>query len=189
MTLSEEERKFRLKVCAHALLVNVAKNSTSSELNLLQNLGKCPDHNKCKNENCTCLPHICFRPHEKLRLAIQSYIEKKLQQCEGADKVYFETDFKRKRNNPVVICMNRLNYSLDYIKEYVKGCTFQMVVLKNLDFYGLMIKISKERPKLSWYTLDCKALNNQKKFAELSGKNLTALDIDFAECTTQTFYH
>ena len=186
MTLSEEERKFRLAICAYGLLVNVAKNSTSGILNFKQILEKCPVHSKCKNENCTCLPHICFRSFEKLKSAIQSYIEKKLQQCEGTDKVFFETDFKRKGNNPVVICMNRLNYTLDYIKEYVKGCAFQMVVLKNLDFYGL---INKERSKLRWYTLDSKALNNKKEFAALSAKNLTALDVDFGECIIKTFYH
>ena len=38
MTLCEEERKFRLSVCAYALLVNVAENSTSSELNLKQSV-------------------------------------------------------------------------------------------------------------------------------------------------------
>lgn len=163
----------RLNRIAQTLIDNV-KTRCKGSLRFVTRC--CPSMNRfnqCGVDNCKCLPHVCLGALDRLKATISVYIEKKLKNS-TEDKVYFVTDYKVKSNNPIVICMNRLGYPLDYIKEWVKDCNFDVIVLTNLEFFANVYK-SEDECEVRWFPTDPKAKDNEVEFLECMERNLPSM--------------
>ena len=160
--MMESERETILVCLAH-LLLNKAQQHSGGTLDLKDSLEGCPFHEKfasCGNpeENCECLPHLCFTSFKRLRLKISKNIDETLNKS-NHDIVHFVIDYYESEcNNPILECMQELGYPLDYILEWTYDCSFELMVLKNLDFFAHTHLASEE---ISWVPMNGK-LNNTK---------------------------
>lgn len=160
----------KLTVVAHYLMYNSLKHSQSS-LDI-KNIGECfvnESFESCKRENCRCLPHVCFNSFKRLRLKIAKCIDYKVSKSDK-DIIYFVTDYDIPKKNPIVVCMKLLGYPRNYILEWANESKFELMVLKNLEFFAGVFH-GKDF-KISWKTLNSEALENKEKFAMLTLENL-----------------
>lgn len=137
----QEDRQLRrqkkitaLAYCYISLTQQHSKGSL--KFNFLASNPACTDKAVCERSKCDfCLPHLCPNAFLKVVNQVKLYLDGKIDNC-GDEKFTFETDFKIKRHNPAVICMNRLGFPINYIKNWLHGCDVKLRVLTNLEFYG-----------------------------------------------------
>ena len=159
------ERGERLISIAHVYLDKVQKSSSGS-VDLKDLLKGCPFHEKfesCGNSGtCQCLPHVCFTSFKKLRLRLSQHLEQALNASNEILVVFANNCNGVGRNNPLFRSLIDLGYSLDYIKEWLSGCTYEMLIKKNLDFI-IHIDSLTTRATVAWTNEVYNSMNDEQR--------------------------
>lgn len=147
------EREKRLYYIAHVLLHNAQKYSNGSvdlkNILLEGSLFENENFASCESKHCKCLPHVCFASFQRLRFKVVKFLDYQLEKSKKA-MVRFNVDYDvLNKLNPVVGAMKSLSYPVTYILEWVNGCTFELIILKNCEiFAGVYVS------KVIWISLD-----------------------------------
>ena len=141
---SEKIRNWKINVVSHVYVGITQKFSDSSlKFKYLSLDPSSVEEAVCENATCgdSCLPHVCPKAYLKFINQVRIYIKEKLNHCEEPICM-FETDFKVKENNPTIICLSQLGYSMDYIKEWLGESDAKLKVLCNLESYATVVPIN-----------------------------------------------